>query len=64
MRIADRTGFELVIGLRRPTAPTPDPAILPDQGFDLLGTLKINPQDALADFIVLREPSPFEGPDG
>ena len=62
MRVAQATGFELVIGLRRPGAPAPDPDILHTQGFDLLGTLRPDPQDGLADFVVLREPSPFEGP--
>ena len=62
LRVADATGFELVIGLRRPTSPGADPNALHAQGFDLLGTLKPNPQDGLADFVVLREPSPLEGP--
>ena len=62
MRVADATGFELVIGLRRPNNPAPNPDALRAQGFDLLGTLKPNPQDGLADFVVLPEPSPVEGP--
>ena len=62
MRVAQATGFELVIGLRRPGARAPDPDILHSQGFDLLGTLRPDPQDGLADFVVLREPTPFEGP--
>jgi transcriptional regulator with XRE-family HTH domain len=62
MRVARSAGFELVIGLRRPGAPRPDPDILHAQGFDLLGSLRPDPQDGLADFVVLREPSPFEGP--
>jgi len=62
LRLTHATGFELVIGLRRPNAPAPNPDDLHTQGFDLLGTLKLNPQDDLADFVVLREPSPFEGP--
>ena len=62
MRVADATGFELVIGLRRPNNPAPNPDALRAQGFDLLGTLRRNPQDDLADFVVLREPSPLEGP--
>jgi len=62
MRVADATGFELVIGLRRPNNPPANPDALRAQGFDLLGTLKPNPQDGLADFVVLREPSPLEGP--
>ena len=62
MRVADATGFELVIGLRRPNNPAPNPNALRAQGFDLLGTLRRNPQDGLADFVALREPSPLEGP--
>lgn len=62
MRVADAAGFELVIGLRRPAAPTPDPDALHAEGLDLLGALKPNPQDDLADFVVFREPSPFQGP--
>ena len=62
LRIACATGFELVIGLRRPGATAPDPVTLHDEGFDLLGMLQPNAEDGLADFVVLREPSPFEGP--
>ncbi len=62
MRVAQATGFELVIGLRRPGAPPPHPGVIHKQGFDLLGTLRPDPLDGLADFVVLREPSPFEGP--
>lgn len=62
MRVAEAAGFELVIGLRRPGARTPDPVALHAQGFDLVGTLQPNAEDDLADFVVLREPSPFEGP--
>jgi transcriptional regulator with XRE-family HTH domain len=62
MRVAQATGFEFVIGLRRPEAPPPDPDIIQAQEFDLLGTLRPDPHDGLADFVVLREPSPFEGP--
>jgi hypothetical protein len=51
-----------VIGLRRPNAPAPERKDLHAQGFDLLGILRRNPQDDLADFVVLREPSPAEGP--
>jgi hypothetical protein len=62
MRIADAAGFRLVIGLRRRDAPTPDPDVLHAQGFDLVGTVETNAEDGLADFVVLRDPSPFEGP--
>ena len=51
-----------MIGLRHPNAPTPDPDVLHAEGFDLVGTLQPNAEDGLADFVVLREPSPFEGP--
>lgn len=30
-------------------------------GFALVGTLHLNEQDGLADFVVLREPTVFEG---
>jgi transcriptional regulator with XRE-family HTH domain len=50
MRVAQATAFELVIGLRRPGAPRPDPAILHAHGFDLLGTLRPDPQDGLRRF--------------
>ena len=62
LRVAGATGFELVIGLRRPNNPASNPEVLRAQGFDLLGALTQNPQDGLADFVVLREPSPAEGP--
>jgi hypothetical protein len=62
MRVARAAGFELVIGLRRPGRGAPDPGILHAQGFDLLGTLGTDPQDGLADLVVLRELGPFEGP--
>jgi hypothetical protein len=62
MRVAAAGRFELVIGLRRPNAPTQDPTTIHSQGFDLIGTLRPNPEDGLADFVVMREPSPFEGP--
>jgi len=62
IRVAAAGRFELVIGLRRPNAPTPDPTTIHAQGFDLIGTLRPNPEHGLADFVVMREPSPFEGP--
>ena len=42
MRIADATGFDLVIGLRRANAPRPNPEALHALGFDLIGTLRSN----------------------
>ncbi len=62
LRVASATDLELVVGLRRPGSPRPDPAVLERQGFALIGTLHPNPEDGLADFLVLREPSVFEGP--
>ena len=50
MRVAEAARFELVIGLRRPDAPTPDPDVLHAQGLDLRQALTPNPQDDLADF--------------
>ena len=60
LRVAAGAGFDLVLGLRAPGSAPPDAAAL--AGFALLGTLHLNPQDGLADFVVLRDPSPFEGP--
>jgi transcriptional regulator with XRE-family HTH domain len=62
LRVAEAVGLELVIGLRRPDAARPDPAAVRDVGFALIGTLHADPRDGLADFVVLREPTPFEGP--
>jgi transcriptional regulator with XRE-family HTH domain len=62
LRVADAAGLELVLGLRRPDAPRPDHLAIRDLGFALLGTLHSNPDDGLADLVVLREPTPFEGP--
>ena len=62
LRVAEAAGFELVIGLRRPGTPRPDPTLLDEMGFALLGTLKHNEEDGLADFTALREPSALEGP--
>jgi len=62
LRIAEAAGFELVIGLRRPKSSAPDPEALLRWGLALLGVLQRDPDDGLADFVVLREPSPLEGP--
>jgi transcriptional regulator with XRE-family HTH domain len=62
LRVVSAAGLDLVVGLRRPESPEPDPTVLEKQGFALLGTLHVNPDDGLADFVVLREPSLFEGP--
>jgi len=62
LRIVEAAGFELVIGLRRPKSTAPDPEALQRWGLALLGVLQRDPDDGLADFVVLREPSPLEGP--
>lgn len=62
LRVAEAAGFDLVVGLRHPEEPAPDPKALEELGFALVGTLHRNPDDGLADFAVLREPSVFEGP--
>jgi transcriptional regulator with XRE-family HTH domain len=60
LRVARAAGFELVLGLRDLDADPPVSGELAD--FVLLGVLRINPQDDLADFVVLQEPGPFVGP--
>ncbi len=62
LRIADAAGLDLTLGLRRHDPSEHDPAALEAMGFALIGTLHLNPEDGLADFTVLREPSVFEGP--
>jgi transcriptional regulator with XRE-family HTH domain len=60
LRVARAAGFELVLGLRRPDARLP-----PKRGLDafaLIGTVHLNDDDGLADFVVYPEPSPLEGP--
>jgi hypothetical protein len=52
--------LELVLGLRRPDARLPPQHTL--DAFALVGTLHLNEDDGLADFVVYREPSPLEGP--
>jgi transcriptional regulator with XRE-family HTH domain len=60
LRVARAAGFELVLGLRRPDARVPPQRTL--DAFALIGTLHLNDDDGLADFVVYREPSPLEGP--
>lgn len=60
LRVARAAGFELVLGLRRPDARLPPQRTL--DAFVLIGTLHLNEDDGLADFVVYREPSPLEGP--
>jgi transcriptional regulator with XRE-family HTH domain len=62
LRVADAAGFELVVGLRRPHAPSAHPDALDAMGFALLGTLRRSPDDDLADFVPIRMPHPWEGP--
>src|SRR5262245_32757338 len=62
LRIARAAGLELVLGLRGPTASKPDPDVIEELGFALLGTLHLNDEDGLADYVVFREPKPWEGP--
>jgi len=62
LRIADAAGFDLILGLRHRERPPPEPETLGSQGFALIGILRPDPMDGLADFVVLREPTVFEGP--
>lgn len=62
LRVADAVGLELVLGFRRPRLPRPDPDAIARLGFALLGTLHPNAEDGLADYLVFREPKPWEGP--
>jgi transcriptional regulator with XRE-family HTH domain len=59
LRVARAAEFELVLGLRRPDARLPPRHTL--DAFALVGTLRLNEDDGLADFVVYREPSPLEG---
>ena len=60
LRVAAAAGYELVLGL---IGADEDPP-LPDElgAFALLGVLRPDPEDDLADFVVFHEPSVFEGP--
>ena len=62
LRVARAAGFELVVGLMRPRESKPDPDAIEELGFAPLGTLHLNDEDGLADYLVLREPKPWEGP--
>jgi transcriptional regulator with XRE-family HTH domain len=62
LRIADATGFDLVLGLRHRDATPADPDVLRSAGFAVIGSLHGDPHDGLADLEVLREPTVFEGP--
>lgn len=52
IRVAEASGLELVVGLRRPAAEHPI----------ALGALVSNADDGLADFLPMKPLSPFEGP--
>jgi hypothetical protein len=60
VRVATAAGFELILGLRDLDADPPLPGELAD--FLLLGSLRLDPHDGLADFVVIREPGLFVGP--
>ena len=60
LRFANAAGFELVLGLREADADAPVPGEV--DAFALVGILRANDDDDLLDFIVLREPSVFDGP--
>ena len=62
LRVARAAGFDLVLGLRRPDARLPPRRTL--DAFALIGTLHLNDDDGLADFVVYREPEPSRGPQG
>jgi transcriptional regulator with XRE-family HTH domain len=60
LRIGAAAGYELVLGLMGADEDPPLPEEL--EMFALLGVLRPDPEDDLADFVVFREPSAFEGP--
>jgi hypothetical protein len=60
IRAATAAGLELVLGLRDPDSDLPLAGELAD--FVLLGALRLEPPDGLADFVVIREPGPLVGP--
>jgi transcriptional regulator with XRE-family HTH domain len=60
MRVANAAGFELLLGLREfdsdpPRGDTVDSVVL-------LDAILSSPDDDLSDFVVLKEPSIFDGP--
>ena len=60
LRVAAAAGYELVLGL---IGADEDPPLLDElDAFALIGVLRPNPEDDLADFVLFREPSVFEGP--
>jgi transcriptional regulator with XRE-family HTH domain len=60
MRVANAAGFELLLGLREFDADPPRADTV--DGIVLLGAILSSPDDDLADFVVLKEPSIFDGP--
>jgi transcriptional regulator with XRE-family HTH domain len=60
MRVARATGFELLLGLREFDSDPPRGDTV--DGSVLLGAILSSPDDDLADFVVLKEPSIFDGP--
>ena len=60
LRVAAAAGYELVLGL---IGADEDPPLLDElDAFALIGVLRPNPHDDLADFVVFREPSVFDAP--
>lgn len=62
LRIADAAGFELVIASGDRRAARPTRKHFSGGALALLGVLQLSAEEGLADFVVLREPSPLEGP--
>jgi hypothetical protein len=60
IRVANATGFELLLGLREFDSDPPRGDTV--AGIVLLGAIVSSPEDDLADFVVLKEPSMYDGP--
>jgi hypothetical protein len=60
LRISAAAGYELVLGLMGADEDPPLPEEL--EMFALLSVLRPDPEDDLADFVVFRELSVFQGP--
>lgn len=61
LRATEAAGFQLVLGLLEADADPPLPGEL--DAFALVGVLRSSPEDELADLVILREPSVFDGPE-
>lgn len=61
LRATEAAGFQLVLGLLEADADPPTRGEL--DAFALVGVLRSNLDDELADLVVLREPSVFDGPE-